>query len=107
MAGHGRSVDTGTTQRGTSGKTRRARRHLPAGEAAAARRTKAHSGARSLANDRVRRAKTPEEQLIAAHDYVRSAMAKYTPGSHTGPAVEALLAAGDRIYQHGSPRRKR
>jgi len=102
MAGHTRTVATGQTRRSPSGKTRRVREHRPAGEAEQARRRKEYHGARSLAVDRIARAGDPLAQLSAAVGYVRSAAAKYTGDAEVTAAVQALLEAGDRIYQHGN-----
>lgn len=106
MAGHSRTVDTGRARRTPRGKSRRVRQHLPPGEADQAHRDKHRRGARAVAEHRMRRTSDPLAQLDAAREYVRSAAAKYRPAGHTTEAVEALLAAGDRIYQHGVPRRK-
>lgn len=107
MAGHRRTVDTGTARRTTSGKTRRVREHRAAGESAAARRDQEQKGARALVEHRIRRTKDPLRQLDIARDYVRSAAAKYQPGSELAGAIEALLTAGDRIYGTGVRRTRR
>ena len=102
MAGHTRTVATGQTRRTPGGKTRRVREHRPAGEAEQARRRKEHHGSRSLATDRIAKAGDPLAQLAAAVGYVRSANAKYAGDAEVTAAVQALLEAGDRIYQHGN-----
>lgn len=107
MAGHTRSADTGTARRTSSGKSRRVRKHLPAGEAAAARRTKQQQGARTLTDHKIRRERDPLRQLDIARDYVRSAANKYHPGGQVADAIAALLAAGDRIYESGTPNTRR
>lgn len=104
MAGHTRTVDTGTARRTRTGKVRRIRQHLPAGQSEKARRDKAHRGARTVALARIDRARTPLDKLEAARQYVRSAAAKYgIADPDVAAAVTALLAAGDRIFQTRQP----
>lgn len=103
MAGHVRSADTGKARRTAAGRPRKIREHLPAGEVEAAKRRKRHLGARTLAADRIDRARDPLRQLDIAREYVRSAAAKYTADHEITAAVEALLAAGDRIFTTGVP----
>lgn len=103
MAGHVRSVDTGKARRTAGGKSRKVREHLPPGEVEAAKRRKQHLGARTVATDRINRARDAQAQLDIAREYVRSAAAKYTADEEITAAVQALLAAGDRIFQTGQP----
>lgn len=103
MAGHARTVDTGKARRAPSGKVRKVRRHVPPGEAETAKRQKQHRGARTVALNRISRTTDPLRQLDIAREYVRSAAAKYQPDGQVTTAVQALLAAGDRIYQSGQP----
>lgn len=108
MAGHTRTTGTGATVRGATGKPRRVREHLPAGDAEIARRKKAHAGARSQARSHIATAQDGLRQIEAARDYVRSAAAKYHPHpDDLQPVVQALLAAGDRIFEAGTPRSRR
>lgn len=107
MAGHRRTVDTGTARRTASGKTRRVRQHRAAGESATARRDQEKRGARALVEHRIRRTKDPMRQLDIARDYVRSAAAKYQPGGEISDVVDALLTAGDRIYSTGNRKTRR
>lgn len=105
MAGHPRTVGTSRHQRGASGRARRVREHLPAGEAAPARRRKAHASARSRALAHVHRASGDQlVQIDRARDYLRSAAGKYSIETDLTPVVDALIAAGDRIYQTGTPK---
>lgn len=105
MAGHSRTVGTNRHAPGTSGRSRRVRRHLPPGEAAAAKRHRAHQSARSVALHHIQRTSDPLTQIDRARDYVRSAAGKYrTDQAELTSVVEALLAAGDRIYQTGEPK---
>ncbi|MHA6801771.1 hypothetical protein [Bounagaea algeriensis] len=101
MAGRSRTVDTGRTDG-----RRRLRQHRPAGEAAAARRSKEHQGARAQVEHRLGRTRDPLRQLDAARDYLRSAAQKYQPDGHLAGAIEALLAAGDELYRTGIPKRR-
>lgn len=104
MAGHVRTVDTGRARRTASGRTRRVREHLPPGEVEAARRCKQHLGARTAAANKINRANDLLKRLDIAREYLRSAAAKYEiDTAAVEAAVEALLAAGDRTYQHGAP----
>lgn len=103
MAGHNRTVDTGRSARAAGGKPRKIREHLPPGQVPAAKRAKAHAGARTTAMNRISRTADPLRQLDHARDYLRSAVAKYTAPHEIHPVVEALLAAADRIYRTGTP----
>jgi len=107
VAGHTRTVATGQTRRTTSGKSRRVRQHHPAGETEQHRRQKEHQGARSLALDRIARARDPLTQLTAAMGYVRSARAKYHGDADITALVQAVIDTGDRIYTHGSRKKTR
>ncbi len=103
MAGHGRTIETGKARRTARGRSRRIRQHIPDGEAEQAKRRKQHSGARANAVNRINRTTDPLRKLDIAREYLRSAAAKYQPDSEITDAVQALLAAGDRIYQHAEP----
>lgn len=103
MAGHLRTVDTGTARRTSGKRTRKNREHLPPGQAAAHARRKQHHGARTQALDRINRTSDPLRQLDIAREYVRSAAAKYQADGHVVDAVQALLAAGDAIYTSAAP----
>lgn len=99
MAGRARTVDTGKT----NGR-RRLRQHRPAGESDPYRREKQLRGARSLAEHRIRRTRDTATQVLAAVDYVRSAIRKYHPGGLAQPGIDALMSVGDQIYRTGTPR---
>ncbi len=99
MAGRARTVDTGKTDG-----RRRLRQHRPAGEADPHRREKQRRGARARAEQRISRSRDPVTQLLAAVDYVRSALSKYRPGGLLQPVLDALLATGDEIYRTGDAR---
>lgn len=104
MAGHSRTTATGKAHRAASGKPRRVREHLPPGEAEDAKRAKAHRGAKTVALDRISRATDPLTKLNIAREYVRSAAAKYQVDEDTvTAAIDAMLAAGDRIFTAGQP----
>lgn len=104
MAGHSRTTATGKARRAASGKPRRVREHLPPGEAEAAKRVKAQRGAKTVALDRISRTSDPLAKLNIAREYVRSAAAKYqVDDAAVAAAIDALLAAGDRIFTTGQP----
>ncbi|TDX84963.1 hypothetical protein [Amycolatopsis arida] len=103
MAGHTRTRATGTARRTSGGKTRKLREHLPSDQLDQHRRRTQRRGARSRAVDRISRTSDPLRRLDVAREYVMSAAAKYRDPGAVAAAVEALLAAGDRIYAHGAP----
>ncbi|GAA1983283.1 hypothetical protein [Amycolatopsis minnesotensis] len=103
MAGHVRTMPGTGRQPGVTGRSRKVRVHLPPGEAEVAKRVKQRNGARTIAQHRIVSARTPQARLDAARDYVRSAAAKYRADDEIAVAVEALLAAGDRIFARGAP----
>lgn len=103
MAGHVRSIDTGKARRTASGKTRKIRQHLPPGEVEKAKRRKQHLGARTVINARLAATSDPLRRLDIAREYVRSAAAKYQVSGELAAAVDALIAAGDRIFITGEP----
>lgn len=104
MAGHTRTVATGKARKTASGLPRKIREHLPPEQIAATKRRKQHTGARTVAADRIARTSDPLRQLDIAREYLRSAAAKYVADADiVQTAVNALLAAGDRVFASGAP----
>lgn len=103
MAGHSRTTATGATRPGVTGKPRRVREHLPAGDAEHIRRAKSQRGAKTRLKHRLDRTSDPLARLDAARDYLRSAAAKYQTTASVEQAVQALIVAADRIFRDGDP----
>lgn len=101
MAGHVRTIPGKGRFVGKSGRVRRNRVRIPSGDIDMARRTKLRTGARTQVQHRLENARSPQDQLNAAREYLLSALAKYDGRGEIAALVQEMLRVGDRIYARG------